>query len=163
VADGNSASYVADLAGARRAHRAAASLVAFALTARTPAQRASGPLQLNGRTREGIVIWARERAGSIRTIHVVWRGVCWNGGSSWATFGPGELSRARRSFAGSVSYRGTPAERWVPRITTTMSGALAPDSRSADGIVDGSVTWVRGRRRGVSCDSGPISWHMAAP
>ena len=124
--------------------------------------------QLNGSTAQRFPIWALQSGGSIRTFHALWRARCTRSTTwRWAvhTFRDrnDRFLRAGRGFSVSGAYDASRDRGWVPHVTDSVRGELSADRRTASGYLHGHVTWMRDGRPGATCDSGSVSWRLAAP
>jgi hypothetical protein len=125
-----------------------------------------GPLrnQLNGRTSQGFPVYGLEHDGHLRGIHLLWRGKCTDGRKlKWVIQNVQDnrsrFARDGRRFSVVDRHPGFLPNRWRPAQTLTVRGGISADGRSASGTLQGHVAWSEGG----SCDSGPVSWRLAAP
>jgi hypothetical protein len=118
--------------------------------------------QLNGKTTQGFQVYGLEGDRKLRGMHVVWRGRCTNGATVDAASANVEdtrvpFRRSGRTFSVVSHPLGYSRSRGRVRQTITVRGSSSADGRSASGTLRGRAAFAAG-----SCDSGPVSWRLAA-
>ena len=119
--------------------------------------------QLNGKTTQGFQVYGLEGDGKLRGMHVVWRGNCTNGTTVQAASANVEdthvpFRRSGRSFSVTAHPLGYSRSRGRLQQAIAVRGLISADGRSASGTLRGQVAFAGG-----TCDSGPVSWRLAAP
>jgi hypothetical protein len=124
-------------------------------------------VQLNGRTSQGFPVWAVQRGGRLREVHVIWRGTCTRGSDlPWSTYTvrdtqPTFEAHGRR-FESWVAYRFFGGDGWKAHVTMNVRGGLAANGHAAKGVLVANAWWKRGGEVGGECESGPVSWRVTA-
>jgi hypothetical protein len=139
-------------------------VVAFNVRAgRSDAEHGANGPQVNGRTSQGLPIWAVTEDGRIREIRMVWRFECDNDGELGA-FG----LTLRDSVDGFERRDGgwtydedddlpTSDHGWVAHIAVSANGRAAPDETHS-GESSAVMSFTRGATKGATCHSGPVNW-----
>jgi hypothetical protein len=122
---------------------------------------ADGP-QLNGRTSQGLGIWAIVDDGKVRRLRMAWAYTCDNGASLapfGGTFAPDD-SDGKRFWADDEEDL-DPAGGWQLHLATHFKGEVKDGDRVVEGEAQAVATWVMNGRVRATCRSGPVSWRVS--
>jgi len=140
---------------------------AWLLHAHAPRESQRAYTQLNGSTDQRFPIWALQRAGAVRRMFVMWHPEC-TGAAIWRWSarefnGRYRFRRRGREFSVGEAHDGPRDGDWSSRVSLSVNGALSANGLSASGTLHGHVKWSQAGRTEVTCDTGPVGWHVAAP